>query len=152
MMKSTTKGVPFFESDRTAPVTVIESTSSQTKLMVPYAIAGDGTGSGAWDSGIAVANMSAGPNAQPGTITFDFYANGVKMSHTTAADSPGSDYLNANGMLESGGTWSALLGQLFPNAGTGHLIITTNFQDGDANVFISNFDTFSATGTVRVEP
>ena len=94
--------------------------------------------------------MSSGSNAQPGAITFDFYVKGVKMSHTTAASSPSSDSLNANGMLEPGGTYAVLLGELFLNAGNGHLIITTNFTKGDANLYISDFATFSATGTVRV--
>ena len=131
-------GQPFFASDRTTPVTVIESTSSQTKLSAPYAIAGSGTGGGGYETGIGVSNMSSGGNAQPGAITFDFYVDGEMMSHTTAD------------MLEPGDTFSILLGELFPNAGSGYLVITTDFTDGDANLFISDFATFSATGTVRV--
>ena len=134
------KGQPLFASDRTTAVTVIESTSAQTKLSAPYAIAGPGTGSGGYDTGISVANMSSGTNAQPGAIKFDFYVDGAMMSHTTAA------------MLEPGNTFSILLGELFPNAGSGYLIITTDFTKGDANIFISDFVTFSATVTVRIEP
>ena len=133
------EGQPFFASDRTTPVTVIESTSSQTKLSAPYAIAGSGTGGGGYETGVAVSNMSSGGDAQPGAITFDFYVDGGKMSHTTAD------------MLEPGDTFSILLGELFPNAGSGYLIITTDFTKGDANIFISDFATFSATGTVRVK-
>ena len=151
-MNSSAKGQPFFASDRTTPVTVIESTSEQTRMSAPFAIAGSGTGGGGYDTGVAVANMSSGGNAQPGAITFDFYVGGVKMSHTTAATSPSSDVLNANGMLEPGGTYTVLLGELFPNAGNGHLMITTDFTEGDANLYISDFATFSATGTVRIEP
>jgi hypothetical protein len=132
------KGQPFFASDRTTPMTVIESTSAQTKLSAPYAIAGSGTGGGGYETGIAVSNMSSGGNAQPGAIKFDFYVDGEMMSHTTAD------------MLEPGDTFSILLGELFPNAGSGYLIITTDFTKGDANLFISDFATFSATGTVRV--
>ena len=55
-----------------------------------------------------------------------------------------------NGMLEPGSTWAVLLSQVFPGApGNGYLIITTDFTDGDANVFISDFAGFSVTGTVR---
>ena len=133
------KGQPFFASDRTTPMTVIESTSAQTTLTAPYAIAGAGTGGGGYETGIAVSNMSSGGDAQPGAITFDFYVGGEMMSHTTAD------------MLEPGDTISILLGELFPNAGSGYLIITTDFTKGDANLFISDFATFSATGTVRVK-
>ena len=148
-------GPPLFESDRTAPVTVIESTSAQTKLSAPFVIAGSGTGLGGYETGIAVANMSSGRNAQPGTITFDFYpATGVnageKMTYTTTASGMGSQYLDTAGMLEPGGTYAVLLGQLFPDSGNGHLVITTNFMKGDANVYISDFKTFSATGTIRM--
>ena len=143
--------IPRFESDRTTAVTVIESSPSQTKLSAPFAIAGSGTGGAGYDTGIGVANMSSGRNAQPGAITFDFYAaSGGKMSHKTAAGSKGRG-LNDNGMLEPGGTYSVLLGELFPNAGNGHLVITTDFTKGDANLYISDFATFSATATVRMD-
>ena len=143
--------IPRFESDRTTAVTVIESSPSQTKLSAPFAIAGSGTGGSGYDTGIGVANMSSGRNAQPGAIMFDFYAaSGGKMSHKTAAGSKGRG-LNDNGMLEPGGTYSVLLGELFPNAGNGHLVITTDFTKGDANLYISDFATFSATATVRMD-
>ena len=145
------EGMPLFASDRTTPVTIIESTSAQTKMSAPFAIAGSGTGGGGYDTGVAVANMGSGSSAQAGAITFDFYpATGEKMSHTTASTSPSSDVLNANGMLEPGGTYAVLLGQLFLNAGNGHLIITTDFTEGDANLYISDFDKFSATGSIRI--
>ena len=93
--------------------------------------------------------MSSGSNAQPGAIMLDLYVGGTKMSYTTSASSPGVG-LNAAGMLEPGNTWSVLLSQVFPgNPGNGYLIITTDFTSGDANVFISDFATFSVTGTVR---
>ena len=133
------KGQPFFASDRTTPMTIIESTSAQTTLTAPYAIAGSGTGGGGYETGIAVSNMSSGGDAQPGAIRFDFYVGGEMMSHTTAD------------MLEPGDTFSILLGELFQNAGSGYLIITTDFTKGDANLFISDFATFSATGTVRIK-
>ena len=73
----------------------------------------------------------------------------VKMTHTTSTSSPSSESLDENGMLKPGGTYAVLLGQLFPNAGNGQLVITTDFTKGDANIFISDFEKFSATGTVR---
>ena len=133
-----------FDSDKTTAVTVIESTPSRTTLMVPF-VTNDGT----FETGIAVSNMSSGASAQPGAVMFDFYVGGTKMSHKTSASSEGTG-LNESGMLEPGNTWSVLLSQVFPgNPGNGYMTITTDFTDGDANVFISDFDGFSVTGTVR---
>ena len=136
--------IPRFDSDKTAAMTVIESTPSRTTLKVPYVL-DDGT----FDTGIAVANMGSGSSAQAGAITFDFYVGGTKMTHTTSASSPGVG-LNESGQLMPGSTYTALLSQLFPgNLGGGYLIITTDFTAGDGNVFISDFAGFSATGSVR---
>ena len=136
--------IPRFESDPTTAVTVIESSPSRTTLKAPF-VTNDGT----FETGVAVSNMSSGGNAQPGAIMLDLYVGGTKMSYKTSASSPGSG-LNANGMLEPGGTWSVLLSQVFPgNPGNGYLTITTDFTGGDANVFISDFAGFSVTGTVR---
>ena len=142
-------GVPRFASDKTTPVTVIESTSDQTELKVPFATYG---GPGSFDTGIAVSNMSGGSNAQPGAIHFAFYMGGGATEYSTTAGSPGSG-LNSSGMLEPGGTYSVLLSQLLDAAGgttfTGYVVIMTDFTDADGNVFISDFDKFSSTGTVR---
>jgi hypothetical protein len=136
--------IPRFESDPTTAVTVIESSPSRTTLKAPF-VTNDGT----FETGVGVSNMSSGSNAQPGAIMLDLYVGGTKMSYTTSASSPGVG-LNAAGMLEPGNTWSVLLSQVFPgNPGNGYLIITTDFTNGDANVFISDFATFSVTGTVR---
>ena len=72
--------IPRFESDATTAMTVIESSPSRTTLRAPFAIAGTGlgaTGIGAYDTGVAVANMGSGSNAQPGVIKFDFYMTGA---------------------------------------------------------------------------
>ena len=89
-------GPPVFDSDRTTPMTVIDSTSAQTKLTVPFAV-----DNGTYDTGIAVSNMTSGDEAQTGAITVDFFVGGTMMSYTTEAGSPGTG-LNANGMLEPG--------------------------------------------------
>ena len=136
--------IPRFDSDATTAVTVIESSPSRTTLKAPF-VTNDGT----FETGVAVANMSTGGSAQPGAITLDFYVNdGTKLSHTTSASSPGVG-LNANGMLYPGGSWSVLLSQVFPGSpGNGYLIIRTDFTDGGANVFISDFAGFSVTGSI----
>ena len=136
--------IPRFDSDTTTAMTVVESTPFQTTLNVPFAVS-DGT----FDTGIAVANMSTGSSAQPGAIMVDFYVGGTKMSYNTTASSGGSG-LNASGMLMPGSTWLILLSELFPGEpGSGYLIITTDFTDGDGNVFITDFAGFAAAGKVR---
>ena len=136
--------IPRFDSDATTAVTVIKSTPSRTTLKAPFV-----TNDGSFETGVAVANMGTGGSAQPGAVTLDFYVNnGMKLSHTTSASSPGAG-LNANGMLDPGGSWSVLLSQVFPGSpGNGYLIITTDFTDAGANVFISDFAGFSVTGSV----
>ena len=144
-------GVPRFASDKTTPVTVIETTSDQTELKIPFATY---AGPGAFDTGIAVSNMASGSNAQPGALHFTFYMGGEETEYSTRAGSPGSG-LNSSGMLEPGGTYSVLLSQLLEAAGetgafNGFVVIMTDFTRADGNVFISDFQTFSSTGTVRV--
>ena len=136
--------IPRFASDRTTAMTVIDSTSAQTTLKVPFAV-----DNGTYDTGIGVANMS---DAQAGAIMVDFYVGATEpMSYKTEAGSPGLG-LNVNGMLEPGGTYSVLLSELFDgNPGNGYLIITTDFTGGDGNIFISDFSGFSATGIVRID-
>ena len=137
-------GPPVFDSDRTTPMTVIDSTSAQTKLTVPFAV-----DNGTYDTGIAVSNMT---EDQTGGVTVDFFVGGTMMSYTTEAGSPGTG-LNANGMLEPGNTWSVLLSELFPgNLGVGYLIIMADFTGADGNTFVSDFLTFSSTGVVRLPP
>ena len=136
--------IPRFESDPTTAVTVIESSPSRTRLSAPF-VANDGS----YQTGVAVANMSFGRNAQPGAITLALSVGGDTMRYTTSAGSPGMG-LNAAGMLEPGGTWAVLLHEVFPgNPGNGYLTISTDFTGADANIFITDFVGFSVTGTVR---
>jgi hypothetical protein len=146
--------VPRFSSNQTDPVTVIASMSAQTKMMVPF-VHSSGT-LGGIDTGVAIANMSSSGDAQPGTITFDFYGGGTKTSYTTGPGSPG-DGLNSSGMLVPGATYAALLSSLLDAAGltgafSGYMTITANFLDGDANIYISDFERWGTTGTVRILP
>ena len=143
--------VPRFSANTTDPVTVIASMSAQTKMTVPFVHA-SGT-LGGIDTGVGVANMSSSDDAQPGTITFDFYMGGTKTSYTTGAGSPGGG-LNSSGMLVPGATYAVMLSSLLNEAGltgmfTGYMTITANFLDGDANIYISDFENWGTTGTVR---
>ena len=72
--------IPRFESNPTTAVTVIESSPSRTTLRVPFV-----TNDGSFETGVAVANMSGGSNAQPGAIMLDLYVGGTKMSYKTSS-------------------------------------------------------------------
>ena len=144
--------IPRFASDPTSAVTVIDVTSDQTMLRVPYAVA---TGD-LWDTGIAIANTRTGGAAQFGAITFDFYGGDVEIdSYTTMAGSPGNG-LNDDGMLEAGGTYSVLLSAVLEAAGhdgdfTGYVEVTTDFTEAEAYVFIASFvgGAWGASGTAE---
>ena len=146
--------VPRFSSNQTDPVTVIASMSAQTKMLVPF-VHSSGT-LGGIDTGVAIANMSSSGDAQPGTITFNFYGRGTKTSYTTGPGSPG-DGLNSSGMLVPGATYAVILRSLLDEVGltgvfSGYMTITANFLKGDANIYISDFGSWGTTGTVRILP
>ena len=122
-------GVPRFDSNETTPMTVIESTSSQTKLTAPYALY-----SAPYDTGIAVSNTSKNLT---GAIHFAFYMNGAETKYSTSS------------MLAPKSTMTVLLSDLLMSAGhtgefLGYMTITTDFSGGIGSVFISDFAGFTA--------
>ena len=131
-------GVPRFESDKSAPVTVIAVTSDKTTLLVPFAIY-DGL-MGGYDTGIAVANRNT-KDEQEGTIMFEFWMDGDVVEHET-------------GILKAGGAFAALLSDMLDAAGhtgpfSGYVMITTNFTNADGAAYILDGTTgFSAGATV----
>jgi hypothetical protein len=112
------------------PLVVINIVSAQTTMLIPYAL----TGSGGYDTGIALANTTTDPFggkalgsavATSGTVALSFYPQtGTSCTLTTATGSttPASFTtspisglgvgLDASGNLKSGGTWVVLLSQL----------------------------------------
>ena len=121
--------VPRFDSNETTPLTVIESTSSQTKLTAPYVLY-----SAPYDTGIAVSNTSTNLT---GAIHFAFYMAGAETKYSTSS------------MLAPKSTMSVLLSELLMNAGhtgdfVGYMTITTDFSGGIGSVFISDFAGFTA--------
>ena len=125
--------IPRFASDKTTAVTVIESTSAQTTMEVAYVLS-DGT----FDTGIAVSNMT---KDQAGAVHFTFYMNGEEVSYSTDMIMPRS-------------TMSILLSQVLTAAGhsgsfSGQMIITADFTEADAGVFISDFSGFTSAAAVR---
>ena len=129
-----TPPIPRFASDKTTAVTVIESTSAQTTMEVAYVLS-DGT----FDTGIAVSNMT---KDQAGAVHFKFYMNGEEVSYSTDMMMPRS-------------TMSILLSEVLTAAGhtgsfSGQMIITADFTEADAGVFISDFSGFTSGATVRI--
>ena len=126
--------VPRFDSNETTPMTVIESTSSQTKLTAPYVLY-----SAPYDTGIAVSNTSTNLT---GAIHFAFYMGGVETKYSTSS------------MLAPKSTMSVLLSELLMNAGhtgdfVGYMTITTDFSGGIGSVFISDFAGFTAAVALK---
>ena len=130
-----TKSIPRFASDKSTAMTVIESTSAQTVMQVAYVLS-DGT----FDTGISVANMT---EDQAGAIHFTLGMGGNEIEHSTSS------------MLMPQTSMTKLLSELLRDAGhtgsfRGYMMITTDFTDADAGVFISDFAGFTAGATVRM--
>ena len=135
--------IPRFASDPSHTVTVIDSSSDQTTLRVAFVLS-DGT----FDTGIAVSNMTSGKSAQTGAVHFDLYMNGQRIGPETA------DYSHSTSMMGPQSTMSMLLSEVLTGADHtgsfgGYMIITTDFNEADAGVFISDFVGFTAGATVR---
>ncbi len=131
--------VPRFASEESHAVTVIDVTSDQTMLRIPFAaVIGD-----SWDTGIAIANTNTDSD-QMGGITFNFFQGGESMDPFTPDGSTVGNGLNDDGMLEAGGTYSVQLSDVLEAAGhpasfSGYVEITTDFTNAKGFVFLSSF-------------
>ena len=137
------RGIPRFASDPSHMVTVIDSTSDQTKLRVPFVLS-----QGLYDTGIAVSNMTDGKSAQTGAVHFDLYMNGQRIGPETA------DYSYSTSMLGPQSTMAMLLSEVLTGAGhtgsfSGYMVITTDFNEAGAGVYITDFAGFTAGTAVR---
>lgn len=129
--------IPRFASDKTTAVTVIESSSAQTVMKVAYVLS-----DGAFDTGIAVSNMT---KEEAGAVHFALYMGGQEMKFSTPS------------MMQPQTTMTMLLSELLTAAGhtgsfSGYMIITADFTEADAGVFISDFVGFTSGATVRNQP
>ena len=134
-----TPAVPRFDSDKTAAMTVIESTSDQTKFLVPYAVT-DGT-SGGYDTGFSIANTTSGTTAQHGVVTFSFPGDATLEDFESRMVGPGENL-------------TVLLSEILGTGAvyTGQVMITTEFNGAEGVAFVSNFMTFtSATPLIKEE-
>jgi hypothetical protein len=142
-------GIPRFDPDPTAAVTVIDVESDQTTLVAPYALATLG-----FDTGFAISNMNTDSD-QAGAIMFLLYQNSDEpIEYTTSAGSPGRGL--TSGMLEAGATYAVLLTEILDAAGvsdgfSGYVKIVTDFTGADGIAYISDWAAFSATATLEEE-
>ena len=126
--------VPRFDSNETTPMTVIESTSSQTEMTAPYVLS-----LGSFDTGIAVSNTST---TLTGAIHFSLYMGGEETEYSTPT------------MLAPQSTMTMLLSEVLSNAGhtgdfVGYMTITTDFSGGEGAVFISDFSGFTSSVALK---
>ena len=133
-----TTAVPRFDSDKTTAMTVIDSTSDQTKFLVPYAVT-DGT-SGGYDTGFSIANTTSGKTAQYGVVTFSF-----------PGDATLEDF--ESGMVGPGENLTMLLSEILGTGAvyTGQVMITTDFNGAEGVAFVSNFLTFTSASPLIKE-
>ncbi len=127
---SQSKAVPRFASDKTTAVTVIESTSAQTKFLVPYAAFS--AIPGGYDTGFSIANTTSGEMPQYGVVTFSFPGDATLEDFATEMVGPGQ---NVTLLL------SEILGQ---TAYTGQVMVTANFTGAEGVAFVSDFLTFTS--------
>jgi len=152
--------LPRFTEDLTDEAVVITVVPATSTLLIPYATRIASIG---YDTGIAIANTSLDPaesvDAQSGVLTFDFFPNdgdgpGEPFSFTTDGPIAGTA-LNADGELEGGATFIALLSTLLAEAGqtgdfAGYIFVETQFQYAHGAAFISDFSNFTSATNVLV--
>ena len=123
---------PRFASDKSTPVTVIESTSAQSMFLVPYTVTEAGLGG--YDTGFSIANTTSGKTAHTGSVTFSF---------------PGDATLESfeSGMVGPGQNLTMLLSEIIGStvSYTGQVKITANFTDAEGIAFVSDFMRFTSS-------
>ena len=125
--------IPRFASDRTTPLTVIDSSSAQITMNVAYVLS-----EGEYDTGIAVSNMT---KDQAGAVHFAFFMNGQELKYSTPA------------MLAPQSTITVLLSELLTAAEhtgsfSGYMTITADFTEGNGVAYISDFTAFTSASPV----
>jgi len=150
----------------TASATIVSVVSARTALMIPYALWVQNS----FDTGMAIANtttdpgktaMSAtsGATKQDGGVTFYFFPqSGITGSPTsfatgtTPSKTPGSGFVAATGLIASGSSYVAGLGDVLSAAGftgtfwQGYVIAVCDFTNGHGQYFIGNNGSQGATG------
>ena len=121
--------IPRFASNKTAEMTVFESTSASTTFLVPYAVIT--TGMGGYDTGVSIANTTSGDNAQTGSVTFSFPGDPTLDEFESEMVGPRENVtLLLSEILGPGATY------------TGQMMVTANFTDAEGVAFVTNFQDF----------
>ena len=163
--------IPYFAVNEMGNSTVLAIVANTTNLLYNQ-VTWNNSFSPPVDTGMSVSNVSldtgvfTAGNAVPtaGSITFFFFDNAAAAwgiippvpSYTTVAGSPGNG-LDANGVLQPGGTYTVLISQLLAAANIsspfeGHVIAVTNFTHGHGLYVLGNFSGFTQGGTANVIP
>jgi len=145
--------LPRFAASEVGPVTVITITAAKTTMLIPLAMS---IPSIKYDTGIAVSNTSKDPfgstggaTASSGTLTFYLFPRtatgaGTSITYTTSATNQVGAGLDSSGVLASGGTFTALLSEIWSKAGgtgdfVGYVFVEGNFLLGHGVAYISTF-------------
>jgi len=144
---------PRFAAAEVGPVTVITITVAKTTMLIPLAMS---IPSIKYDTGIAVSNTSKDPfgatggaTASSGTLTFYLFPRtttgaGTSITWTTSATNLVGGGLDSSGVLAAGGTFTALLSEIWSKAGgtgdfIGYVFVEGNFLLGHGVSYISTF-------------
>jgi len=161
-----TGGYPRYTEADLGPLTIGSIVAANTTLLIPYAVK-----TGAYDTGIAIANTTADPfgtaggGATPasGTLIFTMFPRtatgaGTAITVTTSSTKIFGAGLSTDGTLASGGTFTGLLGgDILPAAGNtgdffGYVFVQTNFVLAHGAAYIFNGAGFTSSTPVLVLP
>jgi hypothetical protein len=160
-----TGGFPRFAQADVGPITLGSILAANTTLLIPYAVR-----AGAYDTGIALANTTADPFASSGggatpaagTISVFLFPRtdtgaGTMRTFTTSATVRPGVGLATDGTLAAGGTWTALVTDLWTAAGQtgdffGYIFFQTNFLNAHGAAYIFDGRGFTSGTPVLVLP
>jgi hypothetical protein len=162
---SASGGYPKFATANVGPLTIGNIVAANTTLLIPYVVK-----SGAYDTGIAIANTTADPfgasggGATPtaGNIVFTLFPRNAagtgadpSFTVTTSATVRPGVGLATDGTLAAGGLWTGLATDLMTAAGKtgdffGYIFIQTNFLDAHGASFIFDGKGFTSASPVLV--
>lgn len=162
------KLIPRYAASDVGPATLLSITGLTTTMLVPFAQTVTALG---FNTGLAISNTTEDPGTtamgfttatpQTGTITFYFFPslpNPTATNPTNFSFSPTGTFghgLDANGRLIAGGTFTALISEIFAAASqpadfNGYIFIVTNFTNAHGFWTISDFKSFSQGGAMLV--
>jgi len=164
-LPTNTGGFPRFAQADVGPVTIGSILAANTTLLIPYAVR-----AGFYDTGLALANTtsdpfaSSGGGATPAAGTISVYlfprtdtGAGTMRTFTTSATVRPGVGLATDGTLAAGGTWTALVTDMWTAAGQtgdffGYIFIQTNFLNAHGAAYIFDGRGFTSASPVLILP